>query len=132
MYRVIKTSKAICPSHVLAPTNYRRYRLISEEDGIQWFHTETSNIALSAFTRRPELLQTPHKKPFTQHRCDFTADVCYSVSHGGRRKRQWQNGRLTSPQKRLERELRATDIHVYTYVCPQVSVDRESVPWNAP
>ncbi|KAH7124925.1 hypothetical protein B0J13DRAFT_565861, partial [Dactylonectria estremocensis] len=91
------------------------------EDGIQWFHTETSNLALSAFTRRPGLLQTSHKKPFTQHRCDFTADVCYSVSHGGRRKRvatgefkrgliraeQWQNGRLTSPQKRQERELRA-------------------------
>ncbi|KAH7123436.1 hypothetical protein B0J13DRAFT_566643 [Dactylonectria estremocensis] len=104
MYRVLKPVKPFSPSHVLAPPNYRRYRLVSEEDGIQ---CHSLNIA------------------------DFTADVCYSVSHGGRGKRvaigefkrgliraeQWQNGRLTSPQKRRERES-SEHIHIYTYVLP--------------
>ncbi|KAH8656430.1 hypothetical protein BGZ61DRAFT_434371 [Ilyonectria robusta] len=114
------------------PPNYRRWRLDSEEDGIQWFHTEISNVVLSAFASHPSLLQTSHEKALSETRTEQTVDISYSVSHGKERmpvaigefKRglikpeQWQNGKLIhSQQIILSQELRG---YAHKYACPQV------------
>ncbi|POR36347.1 Uncharacterized protein TPAR_03458 [Tolypocladium paradoxum] len=113
------------------PPNYKRCRLNSEEDGIQWFHTEVSNIVLAGFARYPELILASHEKSFSEHRRDHTVDVAYSVAHAGRRKHvaigefkrglivgdQWQSGTLRSSQESLSRELRA---YAHIYACPQI------------
>lgn len=103
------------------PPNFRTWRLDSEEDGIQWFHTEVSNVVLSAFARYPNILQASHEKPLSHTRTDQTVDTSYSIYHGSTRvpiaigefKRglirpdQWQEGRLlSSSQKALSKELR--------------------------
>ena len=100
--------------------NYRQWRLNSEEDGINWFHTEVSNIVLSAWARYPPLLQVSHEKPLSEENHTQTVDVAYSVSNGQQRThvaigefkrcllipRQWQNGSLTTTQRTLSQELR--------------------------
>ena len=53
----------------------------SEEDGIQWFHSEVSNIVLSAFARYPDILQASHEKALIENHTDQTVDTSYSVSH---------------------------------------------------
>lgn len=110
------------------PPNDRQWRLNSEEDGIQWFHTEVSNIVLAGFARYPALIQASHEKPFSETRYDQTVDVAYSVSHGRQRKHvvlgefkrgllvpdQWQSGKLRSTQQNLSRELRAYVAFLYS------------------
>lgn len=103
------------------PPNYRQWRLNSEEDGIQWFHTEISNIVLAAFKDYPAVLQVSHEKPLSDAKFDQTVDCAYSIKHNGKRKHaaigefkrgliladQWQNGKLGSGQASLSQELRA-------------------------
>ncbi|KPM39125.1 hypothetical protein AK830_g7453 [Neonectria ditissima] len=102
------------------PPNYREWRLSSEEDGIQWFHTEVSNIVLAAFGEYPTMLQASHEKPLSDTKFDQTVDVAYPVKHNGKRKHvtigefkrglilpdQWQDGKLSAGQKSLSQELR--------------------------
>lgn len=38
------------------PPNYRKWRMAYEEDGINWFHTEVSNVVLAAWARYPDVL----------------------------------------------------------------------------
>ena len=97
------------------PPNYRKWRLDSEADGIQWFHTEVSNVVLGAFATCPSILQASHEKALSEARTEQIVDVSYSVSHGNDRmvvavgefKRgllrldQWQNGRITQSQQSI-------------------------------
>ncbi|KAK7394072.1 hypothetical protein QQX98_013144 [Neonectria punicea] len=129
------------------PPNYREWRLSSEEDGIQWFHTEVSNIVLAAFGEYPTVLQVSHEKPLSDTKFDQTVDVAYSVKHNGKRKHvtigefkrglilpdQWQDGKLSGGQKSFSQELRALVTilcisaltkewirYAYIYSCPQI------------
>lgn len=101
--------------------NYRQWRLSSEEDGVNWFHTEISNIVLAAWGRYPAITQASHEKTFIIND-DKTVDVAYSVAHNGHKchvaigefKRnlisinRWASGNLTDKiQVALSRELRA-------------------------
>lgn len=102
------------------PPNYRQWRLNSEEDGINWFHTEISNIVLAAWARYPALRQTSHEKPLSETNHTQTVDVSYSVQYGTQRlpvaigefkrgliqPRQWQAGALYTTQLSLSQELR--------------------------
>lgn len=102
------------------PPNYRQWRMAYEEDGINYFHTEISNIVLAAWTRHPTVLQASHEKPLTDNSVPETVDVAYSVTRGrdrvhvalGEFKRcliageDWQAGKLTPTQQVLSRELR--------------------------
>jgi hypothetical protein len=64
------------------PPNYRTWRLQSEEDGINWFHSEISNIVLAAWARYPNLLQVSHEKMLSETKSDpKVVDVAYSVEH---------------------------------------------------
>ncbi|OAA63632.1 hypothetical protein SPI_03795 [Niveomyces insectorum RCEF 264] len=42
---------------VAYPPNKRHYKLYSESDGIDWFHSEISNVVLPAFFRYPPITQ---------------------------------------------------------------------------
>ncbi|KAH6976633.1 hypothetical protein EDB80DRAFT_739934 [Ilyonectria destructans] len=114
------------------PPNYRKWRLDSEADGIQWFHTEISNIVLSAFASYPNVLQASHEKALSETRTDQTVDVSYSISHGKERmllaigefkrgllrRDQWQSGKIEAAQQStLSRELRG---YAHKYDCPQI------------
>ncbi|RSL54195.1 hypothetical protein CEP51_014759, partial [Fusarium floridanum] len=103
------------------PPNYRKWRLDTEADGIQWFHTEISNIVLGAFANYPNVLQASHEKALSDTRTDQTVDISYSVSQGKERmpliigefkrgllrRDQWQSGKIEAAQQSvLSRELR--------------------------
>ena len=57
--------------------NPRRHYLGTEEDCAVWFHTEVSNIVLSAWTASPDVLQTNHSKPR-----DVNSTACQPVAGG--------------------------------------------------
>lgn len=106
------------PAH---PPNYRSWRLNSEADGVLWFHTEISNVVLSAFASCPGIIQASHEKVLDEERVDQIVDTSYSIPYGNERlpvaigefKRgllrleHWQSGRVRAgPQATLSRELR--------------------------
>lgn len=113
------------------PPNYRKWRLDSEADGIQWFHSEVSNITLSAFASFPSILQASHEKPLSETQTDQTVDISYSISNDNKRmplvigefKRgllrpaQWRSGKLGRQQSALSQELRG---YAYLYECPLI------------
>lgn len=114
---------ALRASQSVYPPNNRRWRLYSEEDGINWFHTEISNPVLGLFAAYPSLLQAAHEKPLDTEAHSETVDVGYSVSPAGQRahwrhvvigefKRclispdQWQDGKLVGSQRSFSQEAR--------------------------
>ncbi|RTE81367.1 hypothetical protein BHE90_004158 [Fusarium euwallaceae] len=114
------------------PSNYRKWRMDSEADGIQWFHTEISNIVLAAFAECPSVIQASHEKPLSETKTDQIVDVSYSIRHGrdrlpiaiGEFKRgllraeDWQAGNVKLIlQSKLSRELRG---YAYLYECPHI------------
>lgn len=104
------------------PPNNRHWRLGTEEDGINYFHSEISNVVLGAFATHPALLQASHEKPLSDENHAETVDVGYSVhvSRAGQRRHvvigefkrcllvadQWQRGRLLGNQVAFSQELR--------------------------
>jgi len=102
------------------PPNYRAWRLAYEEDGINWFHSEISNVVLAAWARYPAVLQASHEKPLTESRVTESVDIAYSVKRGTDRvhlaigefkrclvsKVGWQAGKLNQSQQGLSQELR--------------------------
>ena len=102
------------------PPNVREWRMAYEEDGVNWFHTEVSNVALAAWTRYPPVLQTSQERPLIDTRVPESVDVAYSVSQGNERthmvigefkrcliaQNDWQTGRLGKGQQSLSQELR--------------------------
>ncbi|KAI8710576.1 hypothetical protein NCS52_01557900 [Fusarium sp. LHS14.1] len=114
------------------PSNHRKWRLDTEADGIQWFHTEISNIVLGAFANYPTVLQASHEKALSDTRTDQTVDISYSVSQGKERmpliigefkrgllrRDQWQSGKIEAAQQSvLSRELRG---YAHKYNCPHI------------
>ncbi|KAJ2893603.1 hypothetical protein MKZ38_008426 [Zalerion maritima] len=107
------------------------WRLAYEEDGINWFHTEVSNIVLAAWARYPAVIQTSHEKPLTKTQVSESVNIAYSVRRDNSRlhiaigefKRcllvphEWQQGTLRPPQQGFSRELRG---YAYLYRCPQI------------
>lgn len=101
------------------PPNFRNWRFSSEEDGVNWFHTEVSNIVLAAWGRYPQILQASHEKSFIIND-DKTVDIAYSLAHKNQKyhvaigefKRglidfdQWSSGNLFKTQAALSQELR--------------------------
>lgn len=62
--------------------NVRRYRLGTEDDCAIWFHTEVSNIVLSAWNATPDVLQTNQPKPRdTNNQQPEMVDVVYALAH---------------------------------------------------
>ncbi|KEZ42855.1 hypothetical protein SAPIO_CDS5283 [Scedosporium apiospermum] len=115
-----------------SPPTYRTWKFSTEEDMVNWFHTEVSNVVLGAFTKAPSVLQSSHEKPLADAKADEVVDVAYSIARGRTRthivigemkrnlirNRQWQDGNLeSSAQKSLSRELRG---YAYKYSCPQI------------
>jgi len=102
------------------PPTFRKWKLSYEEDIVNWFHTEISNIVLGGFARYPSVLQASHEKPLSAEPILETIDMAYSVNRAGRNthivigeyKRnlinpvQWQGGRLKAAQLKLGQELR--------------------------
>lgn len=62
-------------ANVVYAPNYRQWRLNTEEDGINWFHSELSNVVLGAFAIHPALLQASHEKPLSEENHPETVDV---------------------------------------------------------
>lgn len=105
------------------PPNKRHWRLESEQDIREWFHTEVVNPVLSGWTSRPIVLQQSEVSPL-ERRSTEKVDDFYTINIGttttakypfliGEFKKnlmdrdQWQSGRLTTvDQKQLSRELR--------------------------
>lgn len=111
------------------PPNYRRWRLQSEEDGINWFHTEVSNIVLAAWVRYPYQLQASHEKSLSDDVAESqVVDIAYSIGPTGKRvqiaigefKRGiiepevWQSGNLARTQLPFSQELRGYVILLFT------------------
>jgi len=101
--------------------NYRKWRFEYEADIENWFHTEVSNVVLSAWARYPSILQTSHNKPLSAEPISQNVDATYSARINGARvpviigefKRNiikttvWQSGNVKGEgQKALSRELR--------------------------
>ena len=102
------------------PPNYRTWRLAYEEDGVNWFNTEVSNVVLAAWARYPNVLQTSQEKPLTDVNISESVDIAYSVTKDGNRMhmaigefkrclikaKEWENGSLGSNQRGFSQELR--------------------------
>lgn len=100
--------------------NERYWRLETEADIENWWHTEVSNPVLSAWKRYPCIVQTSHTKPLTESNIAENIDCTYAMYMGkmrtaviiGEIKRnlidepQWLTGSLREAQKKLARELR--------------------------
>ena len=54
---------------------YRAWKLASEEDVMNWFHTELS--VLGAFARYPPVLQSAHERPLGKEHVAETVNVAY-------------------------------------------------------
>jgi hypothetical protein len=108
-------------AHLGNPPNYRQYRFESETDHSIWWHTEVSNIVITAFHSQPAVVQQAEVKPFTDERVVETVDIVYSMrpfstrfalaigemKRGGIKELEWMSGKITSPrQQNLSRELR--------------------------
>ncbi|POR35496.1 Uncharacterized protein TPAR_04311 [Tolypocladium paradoxum] len=116
------------------PPNYRRWRLDTEGDIVNWFNTEVSNVVLPAWSACPALLQTAEAKPLSAATISQCADTTFSVKPAntacavaiGEMKRNliepddWCTGSIEkSSQKTLSRELRG---YADKYECPQLFV----------
>ncbi|KAK3336914.1 hypothetical protein B0T19DRAFT_447695 [Cercophora scortea] len=112
------------------PPNTRFWRLETESDIEHWWHTEISDIVLSAWAQCPAIIQTCHTTPLRDVKIPEIVDSTYAVYIGNQRfpvaigemKRNligwdhWQNGRLSAAQQKLARELRG---YADKYECPQ-------------
>ncbi|KAK0640842.1 hypothetical protein B0T16DRAFT_514790 [Cercophora newfieldiana] len=113
--------------------NERAWRLESEADCELWFHTEISNVVLSAWNQFPPVTQCSHIKPPREDSIAEEVDTMYCVKDGGVKtviaigemKRNlinselWQIGDISSSsrQEKLSKELRG---YAVKYQCPQV------------
>lgn len=114
-----------------ANPNFRQWLLNSEEDAINFFHTEVSNPVLAGFDEIPQIVQTSHEEPLSTPEDDQTVDVSYSMEVGNERlpvligklqsclimPEQWERGSLAGSQESLSRELRGYVAHLPIRIC---------------
>ncbi|KAG4254570.1 hypothetical protein FPRO03_06910 [Fusarium proliferatum] len=113
------------------PPNNRHWRLETEADCENWFHTEVVNVVLSAWHAYPAMTQMSHTKPISEENIAENVDCVFPVRVGNTRRtvaigemkrnlleEDWQDGTIVSAsQKRLSQELRG---YAYKYRYPQV------------
>ncbi|KAF5692054.1 hypothetical protein FDENT_3074 [Fusarium denticulatum] len=68
------------------PPNNRHWRLETEADCENWFHTEVVNVVLSAWHAYPAVTQTSHTKPVTEENIAENVDCVFSVRVGNTRR----------------------------------------------
>ena len=101
--------------------NTRKWRLETEADGENWFHSEVSNVVLAAWSECPSVLQASHIKPLTEETIPEVVDTTYSIKMQrlrlpvliGEMKRnlieadEWARGKIKGKsQLKLSQELR--------------------------